>query len=201
MRRHWQYLKYVLRHKCFVFIEGIKLGVPIWALILHDWDKFTPSMWMAYSHTFYAPNGDNQYKPDPNFNKAWNNHQKLNKHHWQYWVLHNDSGNSILLEIPTRHLRELLADWRGAGRALGFPDTARWYLKNRDNIQMNDKSKAWVCKKLGIDFSDKELEAAKVQFEVEQLGQTGIDIYELALMRRESQIARTREAFMAGLFG
>ncbi len=40
MKRHINYFKYVVRHKWFVFLAGIKLGVPIMSLIIHDWDKF-----------------------------------------------------------------------------------------------------------------------------------------------------------------
>jgi len=36
MRRHWQYLKYVFRHKWFVLLAGIKLGVPLLQLVFHD---------------------------------------------------------------------------------------------------------------------------------------------------------------------
>lgn len=57
MKRHFAYLKYVLRHKYFVFREGLKLGVPILSLILHDWDKFLPDEWFPYARTFYAPDG------------------------------------------------------------------------------------------------------------------------------------------------
>jgi len=46
--------------------------------------------------------------------------------------------------MPEQYLREMLADWRGAGRAYGNPDTAGWYLKNREQIQLHPASRAWI---------------------------------------------------------
>jgi hypothetical protein len=39
MRRHWMYLKSVLRHKWYVFLACLQFRVPLWSAILHDWDK------------------------------------------------------------------------------------------------------------------------------------------------------------------
>lgn len=89
MRRYWQYLKYVLRHKWFVFVAGLKVGVPVWMLVLHDWDKFMPDEWFPYAKTFYKPNGEKQYNNSDDFAMAWMKHQKRNKHHWQYWLKEN----------------------------------------------------------------------------------------------------------------
>ena len=84
MRRHWQYLKYVLRHKWFVFQAGLKIGVPIFILIFHDWDKFLPDEWFPYARTFYKSNGEKHYENSIEFARAWMKHQHRNKHHWQY---------------------------------------------------------------------------------------------------------------------
>src|SRR5688572_9099157 len=85
MRRHWAYLKYVLRHKWFVFQECLKLGVPLWIAIVHDWDTFLPDEWLPYARTFYKPDGSKQYVESIDFALAWKQHQHRNKHHWQYW--------------------------------------------------------------------------------------------------------------------
>lgn len=180
MRRHWQYFKYVLRHKWHVLIEGLKLDVPIWILILHDWDKFLPDEWIPYAQCFYAPNGAKQYKPDDSFSIAWALHQHRNKHHWQYWlnaddyplphspVMVWDKGNASIIDIykrkvynwngeisirepmPEVYAREMLADWRGAGRALGNPDTKAWYLANKDNMKLHPNTRAWIEYQLGL---------------------------------------------------
>lgn len=86
MKRHWSYLKAVVRHKWFVFLACFRFGVPIWSAILHDWDKFMPDEWLPYARTFYAPDGSKQYVESVDFARAWMKHQHRNKHHWQYWL-------------------------------------------------------------------------------------------------------------------
>lgn len=54
LKPHWLYLKYVIRHKYFVFVAGRALGVSRWRLIKHDWSKFLPSEWFAYVNYFYG---------------------------------------------------------------------------------------------------------------------------------------------------
>lgn len=186
MRRHLQYLKYVLRHKWFVFKAGREIGVPLLILIVHDWDKFLPDEWFAYARTFYKPNGEKQYVESVDFAAAWMKHQHRNKHHWQYWltrlggrpiretnvlvwdrgeaqaVVEREKDGGTILELvdcafglfpqpmPDVYRREMLADWRGAGAALGFPDTKDWYLKNRDTMILHDETRRWIESALGI---------------------------------------------------
>jgi hypothetical protein len=160
--RHWQYLKYVVRHKVFVLLEGLKIGPgrwylwPAWLLILlvHDWDKFTPSSWSAYARTFYGPDGSKQYEPGEGFSVAWLHHQHINKHHWQRWIIVWDHGRHDYLPMPDIYRREMLADWRGAGRALGKTDTAEWYKANRDGIRLETSTRKWVEDQLGLQFVD-----------------------------------------------
>jgi hypothetical protein len=96
MGRHWQYLKYVVRHKWFVFIAGCRLGIP-WLALLHDNSKFLPDEWRWYARHFYAPDGSKQTwqgkdgfyvdaDHDTKFDRAWLKHIKRNKHHPQHWL-------------------------------------------------------------------------------------------------------------------
>lgn len=146
MKRHIAYLNYVLRHKSYVFFECLRLGVPFFIAIFHDWDKFLPDEWFPYARTFYAPDGTNQYLPDKTgFSVAWLKHQNRNKHHWQYWMITWDKGNTECLPMPDVYRREMLADWRGASLALfGEDNTAYWYLENQDNIQLHPETRAWL---------------------------------------------------------
>jgi hypothetical protein len=152
MRRHLQYLKYVLRHKWFVFRAGIKLRVPLLILIFHDWDKFLPDEWFPYARTFYKPNGEKQYQPDgTGFDVAWLKHQNRNKHHWQYWMITWDKGNTECLPMPDRYRREMLADWRGAGKAITGEDNCEdWYWMNRENIKMHPETRTWIESQLDL---------------------------------------------------
>jgi hypothetical protein len=144
MYRHWEYLKYVLRHKWFVFLARLQLGVPLWIAIFHDWDKFLPGSWLAYAKTFYKPDGTKHYQPSPAFAAAWNRHEKWNKHHWQYWLLIWDRGEEEALPMPDVYRREMLADWIGAGKALGKPDTLAWYTANKDKMRLHPETRTWI---------------------------------------------------------
>jgi len=148
VKRHWQYLKYVLRHKWFVLLAGMRLKVPILMLIFHDWDKFMPDEWLPYARAFYAPDGSKQYKPDAWFTLAWNAHQKRNKHHWQYWMITWDRGNTEYLDMPDVYRREMLADWMGAGKALGKPLVWEWYEANKDKIKLHPDTRVWIEREL-----------------------------------------------------
>lgn len=54
IKANWQYLKYVIRHKWFVFTACRTLGVPWWQSIIHDWTKFLPCEWFPYVRYFYG---------------------------------------------------------------------------------------------------------------------------------------------------
>ena len=147
MRSHLLYLRYVARHKWFVFRECCKLGIPL-AGIIHDWSKFTPSEWFPYVRFFYGPSGTGT--GDEAFDFAWLLHQKRNPHHWQWWCLPEDSGGLKVLPMPDRYRREMLADWRGAGLAQGTPDTVAWYKANREKMKLHPETRVWVERMLEV---------------------------------------------------
>lgn len=211
MRRHIAYLKYVIRHKWYVFLACLRFGL-FWRGIKHDWTKFLLSEWMPYARTFYAPDGSGQYKPDPLFDRAWNHHQKANSHHWQYWLLSPDKarpnfwlqsydggmshifiGNNegkiaaivwdaeiewhkppytlesqlgrdlmntpVPLDMPMVDRKEMLADWMGAGKALGKPKVWEWYEATHRNIYLHPDTRAWI---------EIELERLETEYERER---------------------------------
>jgi len=206
------YLKYlwaVLRHKWFVFLECLKVGL-VWRGLIHDWTKFLPDEFIPYARFFYGQKGQPKSvppaSPDPTeaaFILAWNKHQKRHDHHWQFWLLTEDNpevqwrvgsydqtqpdvlqhrGTSPMDEIWTdrphygedyRRLmrledalintpaplpmsdqarKEMLADWRGAGRAYGNDDTKGWYLERQRLMEarLHPETLAWVEEQLGI---------------------------------------------------
>lgn len=158
IKPHLQYARYVIRHKYFVMQEGIKLGVSLYQLIIHDWHKMTPGEWFPYVETFYGEKPSPRRKDggyDPNavsdaFDLAWLRHQKRGKHHWQYWCLPKDDGTLKVLAMPDKYRREMLADWRGAGRAIsGSDDCLGWYDVNRDKMCLHSETRAWIERQLG----------------------------------------------------
>lgn len=161
MRRYFTYFKYVLRHKWYVFWACIELGVPLWIAILHDWDKFLPAPFISYARHFYDANGKpisrrdatGYYKPlgtpDATFNRALASHLHRNKHHWQHWSLpmpsHSGQAQIIeTIEMPVASLLEMIADWKGAGRANGQPDTQAWYMANKDKMYLHSMTRAHI---------------------------------------------------------
>lgn len=99
---------------------------------------------------------------DPNavsdaFDRAWLHHQKVGgKHHWQYWILPLDDGGFRALEMPDRYRREMVADWRGAGKAItGTDDVLPWYAANRDRMILHDNTRAWVEGTIGFPATPK----------------------------------------------
>lgn len=159
LRPHWLYLKYVLRHKRFVYQEGRALGLSRFQLLIHDWQKFTPTEWFPYVETFFGNKPSPRRKDggyDPNavstkFDYAWLHHQTVGgKHHWQYWCLPLDTGGLRALPMPDKYRREMVADWRGAGRAIsGSNDSISWYSANRSNMTLHPETREWVEREIG----------------------------------------------------
>lgn len=196
MRKHFKYLWYVLRHKWFVFLYCLQYGL-IWRGIVHDLSKFRLSEWSPYVNFFHGDKrpakSDIGYKHEVDstqvaFNIAWNHHQKRNDHHWQYWLLQYDDGRVEPLPMPDVCRKEMLADWRGAGRAQGKPDTALWYVRNRDNMVLHPETRNWVEKALRVDFTEEELETADIASTVENWSVDSI--HEAALHIRRSKKQR-----------
>jgi Family of unknown function (DUF5662) len=145
MSKHIKYSKYVIKHKWYVFLACCKYGL-IWRGIIHDWTKFLPVEWFPYVEYFY---GGKNNKRD--FEEAWLHHQKMNKHHWQWWVMTKGDGTLKALPMPDKYRKEMLADWQGAGRVkTGKNDVVDWYLENQDQMILHDETRAWVESELKI---------------------------------------------------
>lgn len=148
MKQHFRYLRYVARHKWFVLLASFETGVPLLGL-LHDLSKFRPGEWLPYARSFYG----GERTPDVRraFDYAWDFHQKRNKHHWQHWVLMNDSGEIRALDMPYRYMDEALADWYGAGRAQatkekphrGWVQVRAWWEANNHRMTLSPLTRAY----------------------------------------------------------
>lgn len=155
MKHHWLNLKYLLKHKFWVFRCGLWTGAPIWRLIIHDWSKFGPLEWTAYANHFYRDGGVWKFKRNKGqhspgdakdeFNRAWLRHIHKNPHHWQHWVLMFDDDGYQALEMPENFVREMVADWMGAGLAQkGIPDILHWYDQNKNRMILHENTRRRV---------------------------------------------------------
>jgi hypothetical protein len=134
VKAHLRYASYVARHKWFVFRAGLRTGAPLWRLVIHDWSKLGLAEWGPYVRSFYGEQGRTE-KVRADFDRAWLHHQHRNPHHWQHWLLREDDGPIKALPIPEKFVREMVADWMGAGRAItGKWEVGSWYAANRDKI-------------------------------------------------------------------
>jgi hypothetical protein len=58
----------------------------------------------------------------------------------------------IAIPMPDTYRKEMLADWRGAGKAInGKDDTKSWYLKNKDNMILHPDTREWIEDQLEIE--------------------------------------------------
>ena len=125
-----QYFILTVKHKWFVFLAGIKVGVPLWRLIIHDLSKFSWQELPNYGRQFFGDRSDPE-----GFIRTWIHHQNRNDHHWEYWVPrtgHNrctppfPDGEPV--RMPLGAAREMVADWFGASRAYEgtWPDNTNW---------------------------------------------------------------------------
>lgn len=141
VKPHIDYAWYVARHKAFVFRAGIKTGAPIWRLVIHDWSKLTPAEWGPYVDRFMRGDSGKLDKSGDSeaFHRAWTHHWHLNPHHWEHWV----TTEGAALRMPEPLVREMVADWMGAGRAItGRWGVADWYAQHRDRIHLHPESRA-----------------------------------------------------------
>jgi Family of unknown function (DUF5662) len=162
LRSFFAYGWYLARHKWFVLVECWKVGL-YWRGLKHDWTKLLPCEFFPYMHFFHEKDGKEKqrrddtgyYKPedtgDPDFDRAWFHHQKYNDHHWQWWTLPREHGGLKVLEMSPEARLEMLCDWKGAGRAQGFPNIRQWYVKNGHKMSFGRETRAWVEKQLGLE--------------------------------------------------
>lgn len=103
----------------------------------HDKSKYTDEEFEPYRQYFYPKN--NKEGNLKWFNIAWNNHQKTNKHHWQYWVMIEDEGNQVVLDMPFYYIIELLCDW--TAMSIKFNNKpSQWYKDNKDKMVLSNKT-------------------------------------------------------------
>lgn len=73
---------------------------------------------------------------------------------WQDYDFSRLPVDSIAaVPMPDLYRREMLADWRGAGRAYGNPDTKGWYLERRDTVFakfVHPDTLKWLDEQLGV---------------------------------------------------
>lgn len=134
-----QYIASLEKHIGFVQEAGKRIGVNPVQLKKHDLSKWSEEEFPAYANKFYGVPDDLAFK------YAWLNHLRLNKHHWNHWLLQNDEDGLEPLEMPQNYALEMVADWMGAGMAYnGTWDMTDWLSKNYSRIILHPETRRYV---------------------------------------------------------
>ncbi|MDD3269907.1 MAG: DUF5662 family protein, partial [Syntrophomonadaceae bacterium] len=103
---------------------------------------------IAYANCFYANHHGAEQINTPNseesYAMAWLVHQKRNRHHWQWWVLYGEVNGPSAIAMPDQYIKEMVADWWGAGRAQGQPDIINWYQANYCKMLLHQSTRERV---------------------------------------------------------
>ena len=116
----------------------------------HDASKSDPEEYEAYDAYFYG--GNRSYEVVQNFRYAWLKHIHRNPHHWQHFVLLNDSPEEgeIVLDMPYNYILEMICDWLSFSMANGnLGGTIGWYDEHKDYMKLSDKTRMAVEDILG----------------------------------------------------
>lgn len=102
----------------------------------HDLSKYSDEEFWAYLDYFYPSPGFE--KDEVEFNYAWLHHQHHNPHHWQYWVLKEDEGDLLALDMPLEYICEMICDW--SSFSANNPDSTayNWYQMNKDKMVLSE---------------------------------------------------------------
>ncbi|MFW6172590.1 MAG: DUF5662 family protein [Elusimicrobiota bacterium] len=152
MKKYYLYLKYVVIHKVYVFIECCKLGILLRG-ILHDFSKFYPSEMIPNVKFHYGPdkkvirNKSGYYRKfecgDEIFESSYLLHVRRNDHHWHYWSVTKDDGTTKEFPMSNGARKEMLADWIGAAKAQRRCHKT-WYWNNKEKIIIHPETRKWI---------------------------------------------------------
>jgi hypothetical protein len=139
---HLDYLYYVLVHKFYVFVAGRALGLPLLQLLAHDLSKFSKAEWGPYARIkpYFGRFAEAPPELVAAFDVAWEHHWTNNPHHPEYWA--GGDTAAMLMAMPDHYVREMVADWYGAGMAQGKPDIIGWYIGGRSRRKLHATTQA-----------------------------------------------------------
>lgn len=139
---HLRRICYLLKHKYWVFVACCKLKIP-WLGVIHDWSKLLPVEAKGYLAHSYGYGDPALWTP------AWEHHVQHNKHHWENWIVR--PWERWLVKpclVPDRYIREMVADWYGAGRAKRGLSAREWYQQRE--MPLSEVTKANIRRYLDI---------------------------------------------------
>ena len=129
--------------------KGLSLTLMNYVLTEHDKSKYSKDEYDAYDEYFY-PSEDNSKSKEEiqrDFDYAWLNHIHNNPHHWQYWVLREDDGDTKVLDMALQEVINMICDWMSFSIKRNSPfEWINFYNENieKDKILLGENTKKLV---------------------------------------------------------
>ena len=111
-------------------------------ILLHVDTNTVPSEYEPYDEYFYG-----KHKKDTlqKFRYAWLEHIHRNPHHWQHWVLRNDDGTNLILDMPYEYIIEMICDWWSfSWKNDDLYEIFDWYEENKKKIKLSKRTRDTV---------------------------------------------------------
>jgi hypothetical protein len=151
----WMIDHHIIEDKDGTLIQDFIDAVPE-----HDLSKYGSEEFDAYDDYFYGKEGlddDDISVVDSAFDYAWLHHIHCNPHHWQYWVLMEDEGKVKPLQMPSRYIYEMIADWWSFSfRSGNLYEIFDWYDDHENKMTLHEDTKHQV-----------ELILARIRYELD----------------------------------
>lgn len=107
----------------------------------HDKSKYSDIEYNGYLNHYYLHDQYNKELGD--YNIAWNHHIHNNPHHWQYWLLYDETNFKVnTLDMYPEYVIEMLCDWNSFYYSKDNKgDTAYdWFMKNKQKMLLSDNT-------------------------------------------------------------
>lgn len=113
----------------------------------HDDSKTDPEEYFPYDDYFYLKKNNRSFEVVERFNRAFLFHMHRNPHHWQYWVLTDDSkgDGEKAIEMPLSYIFEMICDWWSfSWRADDLTTIFKWWDEHKDWIRFHKRTRRTV---------------------------------------------------------
>ena len=113
----------------------------------HDKTKLMDCEYYPYLYKFYPFNSEVDHDLlVKQFDLALNHHQKHNAHHWQYWILIDENGQTKILDMDKIYIIEMICDWHSFTLTNPELTAYKWWNENKGNINVSLNTRIFIDK-------------------------------------------------------
>ena len=116
MKNLIRHIKLVSHHRRYVCNMCFKMGIPFQGII-HDLSKYSIRELRICKYYTGSRSPHDNARDELGYSPSWIHHKYKNKHHWQYWIDDNHSGDFVAIKIPYKYVVEQFCDMVGASKA------------------------------------------------------------------------------------